>query len=70
MTIVDQDATISHLFTGFFWLLPQTRAGNMKFLVLKVNSKTSNYRKIPAFFFKAGFKKTQFSEVLLALLLC
>lgn len=57
MTIVDQDATISHLFTGFFWLLPQTRAGNMKFLVLKVNSKTSNSRKIPRFFFLSRKKK-------------
>lgn len=56
MTIFDQDATISHLFTGFLRLLPQTRAGNMKFLVLKVNSKTSNSGKSRVSFSKSDKK--------------
>ncbi len=50
MTIAGQIATISHLFTGFFGCFKQRGAGNGKcrcpnfttFLVLKVNSKTSN----------------------------
>ena len=56
MTIVDQDATISHLFTGLFWLLPQTRAGNGYFRFSKWTRKLPTPIN-PVFFFKSSLKK-------------